>query len=104
MNIVPNELVDRIATELSELKGSGKPQESWGHPVLDVLDCVLSLNRQYDEFAKPRVEGFARRYPEVKSLQDLASMISKKGQIAFMVQALDYKDKARAKVLAGVVD
>jgi len=35
-----------------------------------VIDCVLSLNRNYDSFVVPRLDSFERRHPE--SLKDFA--------------------------------
>jgi hypothetical protein len=36
-----------------------------GNLVLCVLDCVLSLNRNYDKVVLLRVKAFARKRPEV---------------------------------------
>lgn len=76
----------------------------WLVPPLDVLDCVLSLNRRYDEFCLPRVKHFQKRHPEVDSLAGLLELIrSYSSPLEFSVHELDYRDEARASTLVGVI-
>lgn len=86
---------------LSEVlsKGVGKveltPSWGWpGNPALCVLDCVLSLNRNYDSFLLPRLRNFKEAHPEMVSLSDLQELISSysaQGLGAFLEVELDYK-------------
>lgn len=77
---------------------------SWPYPVLDVLDCVLSLNRRYDAFVVPRVESFRENNPNITTLPRLLRLIdSYSTPRAFSVTALDYNDTQRAAILRGVV-
>jgi hypothetical protein len=78
---------------------------NWGIAPLDVLDCVLSLNRPYDRFCLPRVQNFSDRHPEVKSLQVLLSLIQGyQSPLEFSIRELDYRDEARAETLVGVLN
>lgn len=96
--------VEKLAIELRKLSLHEEEEEySWGKPALDVLDCILSLNRRYEEFVVPRVEKFVERNPEVTSLEDLLQMIIRLGAAQFMEKELDYDHPSRAETLAGVV-
>jgi hypothetical protein len=48
---------------------------AWSSPALNVLACVLSLNRNWDSFVFPRVENFRRRHPEIRSVHDLRNAV-----------------------------
>lgn len=77
---------------------------SWSSPALNMLDCVLSLNRQYDNFCYPRVERFALHRPNVKTLAQLLQLIRRyPSPLAFSLGELDYNDAQRAQTLVGVV-
>jgi hypothetical protein len=70
-----------------------------------VLDCVLSLNRNYQSFVEPRVTQFEIDHPHVKSVSDLQiSMRSYESQFQFMKRTLRYSDEKRAQTLDGVVE
>jgi hypothetical protein len=72
-------------------------------PALCVLDCVLSLNRHYDKFVRPRVEKFEQHDPEVVELAHLQARLDKHEVGDFFRQSLDYKDIRREQTLRGVV-
>lgn len=77
----------------------------WSHPVLNLIDCVLSLNRRYKEFAKPRVREFSRNHREIVALCQLKELISKSGgPDQFFTKELKYSHKERAEVLDGVLN
>jgi hypothetical protein len=97
-----------LISKLQELFPDG-PQfgkfTNWANPPLDVLDCVLSLNRSYDSFCLPRVQSFSDRHPEIDSLQALLSLIrSYQSPLEFSIRELDYRDEARAETLVGVLN
>ena len=78
--------------------------DSWEVPSLNVLDCVLSLNRPYDTFCFPRVQEFANRHPTVGTLTGLLELITAYASpLEFSVRVLDYRDEGRAATLVGVV-
>ncbi len=97
------ELIDKLLLTFPEgpPKGEGS---GWLIPPLDVLDCVLSLNRSYDRFCLPRVERFQRQQPGIDSLAKLLSLIrSYSSPLEFSIHELDYNHQARAETLVGVL-
>ena len=48
-----------------------RPDFGWPNPPLNVIDCVLSLNRRYKGFVLPRVQMFLERHPEIVELGHL---------------------------------
>lgn len=99
--------IERLTESLRRRFPSRPPEtaEGWGgNNALNVLDCVLSLNRDYDKVVKPRVEEFARNRPDVQTVAELAQVISSYNSPAdFTAAELRYKDVRRAKTLEGVV-
>jgi hypothetical protein len=79
---------------------------AWSRPsALKVIDCVLSLNRNYDKFVVPRLDKFASNNGSVIQIQDLSAAIAAyPSPTAFVEKALDYKDSARAEILSAVVN
>ena len=74
------------------------------NPALKVINCVLSLNRHYDEFVVPTLRAFKKRNPAVISLADLDNIMkSKGGAYAFFRSELGYNDSARAQVFDSVL-
>ena len=96
--------VEKLAVELKKY-GKKKPKKyyAWNCPALNVLDCVLSLNRRYDSFVVPRIRKFKEKYPKLKGLSELKNLINTFGPEFFVESELDYRDPIRAKVLIGVV-
>jgi len=69
------------------------------NPALKVLDCVLSLNRRYEEFVVPKLKSFRRRNPEVISLSDLDNLKDARGgAYGLFLSELQYDYYARAQV------
>src|SRR6267143_938193 len=74
-------------------------------PALRVIDCVLSLNRNYDRFVVPRLDAFEHRFPQVITICQLRDLIaSYESPDAFVRDALNYKHADRAQTLSQVVD
>jgi hypothetical protein len=95
---------ERVALALANVSVVRRTRYGWALPPLDVLDCVLSLNRQYDSFVVPRVKQFAERHPTLTTLRGLAKLIdSYRSPLAFSVAELRYRDGPRAVTLRGVV-
>jgi hypothetical protein len=78
---------------------------SWKSPPLNVLDCVLSLNWNYDRFCLPTVERFTKQRPEVETLAGLRRLINRYVSPAeFSEKELNYRHPARAEILLAVTD
>jgi hypothetical protein len=99
--------IDKLAQVLKERYGHIADLESrgWPHPSLNVLNCLLSLNRRYDTFARPRVEAFAEHHPNITELIQLRSLIdSYESPAQFSIRELDYDYSDWAQMLWGVVE
>ncbi|RKU22631.1 hypothetical protein C6500_03790 [Candidatus Poribacteria bacterium] len=99
-----------VATRLKQLSpnipGFGSVDPAWTRaPAVLVIDCVLSLNRNYDTFLVPRLKTFMSNHPETQRITDLAKlMASYPTPHAFVQQELNYKHESRARTLQAVVD
>ena len=99
-----------VATRLEQLSpnipGFGSVDPAWTRPpAVLVIDCVLSLNRNYDTFLVPRLKTFMNNHPETQRVTDLAKlMASYPTPHAFVQQELSYKHESRAKTLQAVVE
>ena len=70
-----------------------------------MLDCVLSLNRNYDRVVKPRVKEFSRNRPDIRTVAELRQIMASYANLSdFLDVELRYKDPGRADMLQGVVD
>ncbi|HWF09052.1 MAG TPA: hypothetical protein VG297_11355 [Bryobacteraceae bacterium] len=97
-------LVDALQRQFP-VPPSGKGSEGWNLPPLNILDCVLSLNRRYDSFCLPRVQRFADRRPEIDELAALLRLIrSFPTSLEFSVSELNYRDEKRSLTLLGVTE
>jgi hypothetical protein len=99
--------VQRVAEVLLTRYGHVHRNDAYAWPYASqrVLDCVLSLNRQYNAVVRPRVERFAARRADIQSLKELLSLMRQyPSPHAFCVAELEYNDARRAKTLIGVVD
>lgn len=73
-------------------------------PALNVLDCVLSLNRNYDRMVYPRVEAFSKCHPEVVELPQLQNILDEYKELGqFCRSELKYDDARREQTLRDVV-
>ena len=66
---------ERIAAALKRLQVAKRQSYGWRVPPLDVLDCVLSLNRPYYSFVVPRVTRFRDAHPALTTLSGLRRLI-----------------------------
>ena len=53
------------------------PNYGWKYPSLNILDCVLSIERSYINFAHDRVKKFNENNPDCTSIENLIDMIQK---------------------------
>jgi len=100
--------IDVLAKVLGSRFSHVTIREDYGwplNPALSVLDCVLSLRNKYDGFCFPRVEQFARNWPDVVELSDLAEMMAEYNSAgSFFLEVFNYKFIAREQTLRGVVN
>jgi len=77
----------------------------WGNQSLNILDCVISLNRRYKSFVEPRIYEFSRNHTEIIELSSLISLINQyQSCYDFVKQELNYNDPARSETLFGVIN
>lgn len=101
-------VVGALVEALSRLKPSIRQSSdrAWQRDAaLRVIDCVLSLNRNYDSFVVPRLDSFERMQPGIRTVGDLRGlMASHPSAAAFVSNCLNYNDDDRAVTLNKVVD
>ena len=77
----------------------------WSHPpAVKIIDCVLSLNRNYDKFLYPRLKTFMNNHPDTQRVVELVNLMdSYPTPHAFVKQELNYNHEDRANILRSVV-
>ena len=98
--------VSKLVDCLKRLPPAEGKEESprYTTPALKLLDCVLSLNRRYEEFVIPTVDRFKGNHPNVNALAELHSfVIGCSGPTSFFEDELRYDDTQRAETFAGVL-
>jgi len=99
--------IDKLAWVLKERFDHVGARKSmgWLTTSLNVLNCVLSLNRNYDKFVHPRVKAFEKCHPSIEELAQLRDLIdSYESPVRFSIQELDYNYCEWAQMLRGVVE
>ena len=98
---------ERLVSALRELAPRVQPStdRAWTRaPALRVIDCVLSLNRNYDNFVVPRLDKFEIDFPETRRVSELHNKIATyKSAHDFVTQTLNYSHEQRANILWEVV-
>lgn len=76
----------------------------WRNPSLNIIDCVLSLNRKYKLVVKPRIEKFKTKNPTCFSIEDLIALIQNYGfnYGVFTKNELDYNHQDRGRIISEV--
>ena len=96
-----------LATKLEQIAPhvSKSDDPGWSHPpAVQVINCVLSLNRPYDRFVVPRLKIFMNRHPEIRRVAELANLMAGYSTPhEFVVNELDYNHEDRARILQSVV-
>ena len=77
----------------------------WSNPpAVKVIDCVLSLNRNYKKFLVPRLKVFKKNQPDTQRIIELVNLMdSYPTPHAFVKQELNYNHEDRARILQSVV-
>lgn len=96
----------KLEQALRQLRVRPSADPAWTRPPsVRVIDCVLSLNRHYDRFVVPRLNKFELNYPTTKCISGLHDLMSRYPSAeAFVSVVLNYRDPARAAILASVVN
>ena len=98
-----------VATRLkqiaSDIPATVTEGPGWSNPpAVKIIDCVLSLNRNYDNFVWPRLEVFKNSHPDTQRVVELANLMdSYPTPHAFVKQELNYNHENRANILLSVV-
>ena len=102
-----NDEVDRLVVEINMLgKVAPSTDDCWKNPsAVKVIDCVLSLNRNYDHFVVPRLKKFKQEHANVVEVCDLRGFVDTfPTPFDFLADTLQYRHEARAQTLSGVID
>lgn len=88
---------------------AGRPEPDWSSaarpPAARVIDCVLSLRRNYKSVVLPRVECFCREHPGVTSCADLVHAIGNAPSPRdYMRRVLRIDSPTKSKTLLGVAE
>jgi hypothetical protein len=98
---------DKLVGELRRLAPSIQPStdRAWRRePAVRVIDCVLSLNRNYDSFVVPRLDRFEQVHPAIRTVSDLRDLMARyPSPDAFVAEVLNYRHSKRAETLSAVV-
>ncbi len=74
-------------------------------PAAKVIDCVLSLRKNYDNVVAPRVQRFVERYSDTVTCTDLRMLMDRfESPEVFVAEVLDMRSSRKAEMLTGVVD
>ena len=101
--------IETVATRLAQIApdipSTVTEGPEWSNPpAVKVIDCVLSLNRNYDTFVVPRLKSFINKHPHTQRVVELANLIdSYPTPHAFVKQELTYNHEDRARILQSVV-
>lgn len=96
-------LADRIAADFPELRDLSDPV--WrASTAAKVIDCVLSLRKNYKRVVEPRVQRFVAAHPDVCSGQDLLTLIdSYPSPGEFLCAELQMNSPGKASAMVGVL-
>lgn len=97
-------LADRLRTDFPD--PTAPSDWVWTQtPAVRVIDCVLSLRKDYFKVVLPRVQEFAERFPAVTECAQLRDLIeSYESPSHFHSDALRMQSPKKATMLMGVVE
>jgi len=82
-----------------------KTKNTFNTAPLKLLDCVLSLNRDYYSFDVPRITKFQNSHPDIDTLSKLYEyVLSTGGRVRFYQTELDYDYPDAADMFGRVLD
>ena len=96
-------LTAKLEQSAPQVSKSDDPE--WSNPpAIQIIDCVLSLNRPYDRFVVPRLKEFMNRNPEIHRVTQLSDLMAGYSTPhEFVVNELNYNHEDRARILQSVV-
>ena len=99
--------VATVATEIAEFASDLPSPEDLVNrrpTAIKVIDCVLSLRRNYDKFVIPRLKNFRNKHPDIQQINDLVHLMANyPTPDAFMISELNHNSKVKPKMLQEVV-
>ena len=99
--------IDAVSTEIVKFASDLPSPENLVNshpPAIKVIDCVLSLRRDYDKIVIPRLKNFGSKRPDIQSVSDLANLMTNyPTPDAFMISELNHNSKVKPKMLQEVV-
>lgn len=94
-----------LIEEIAKLSLEGDNSKwNYDNAVLIILDAVLTINRNYLIFVKPRVLRFRNEFSNIKTLDQMIELIDKIGDEKFGSDILRYKDLERVHLLKTVLN
>ncbi|MCW5874535.1 MAG: hypothetical protein KIS88_07815 [Anaerolineales bacterium] len=91
-------LAEYIVREIPLVHDMTSSEFGYDNPALICMDAVLSMNRKYAGFVKPRIDNFRTEYPSIDTLDALRRLIQLKGHEGFC-QVWNYRHVARVELL-----
>lgn len=99
--------IDAVATEIATFASDLPSPEDLVNPqptAIKVIDCVLSLRRNYDKFVIPRLKNFRNKHPDIQHIKDLVHLMANyPTPDVFMSSELNHNSKVKPKMLQEVV-
>ncbi len=99
-------LAEYIGREIPLIHDITSNEFGYDNPVLICMDAVLSINRIYAGFVRPRIDNFRNEYPDINTLEALRNLIQLKGHEGFCevwnyrhVERVDLLDRLSTKFL-----
>ena len=98
-------VVTRLEQIAPDIPATVTEGPEWSNPpAVKVIDCVLSLNRNYDKFLAPRLKTFMNNHSDTQRVVELSNLMdSYPTPHAFVKQELNYDHEDRANILRSVV-
>lgn len=91
-------LAEYIVREIPLVHEMTSSEFGYDNPVLICMDAVLSMNRKYVGFVKPRIDDFRNEYPSINTLESLRKLIQLKGHEGFC-EVWNYRHVERVDLL-----
>lgn len=91
-------LTEYILREIPLVHQMTSSEFGYDSTVLICMDAVLSMNRKYAGFVKPRIDNFRNEHPGIDTLESLRELIQLKGHEGFC-EVWNYRHVDRVDLL-----
>ncbi|MHA1271451.1 MAG: hypothetical protein ACTSPY_16790 [Candidatus Helarchaeota archaeon] len=89
-----------IIEDIARLSMNGETSKwEYDNPVIIILDAILTINRNYLVFVRPRILKFINEYGQIRKINDMLELINKFGDEKFSNEVLQYNDQSRLNLL-----